>query len=164
MSDPSSLTILQNSIQERCDAISVNRDWPCRKGCDRCCRRLPAIPNFTFSEWRLVYGAYGRLAERVRREIRRRVALLPPVGPITCPFLDSDAALCRIYEARPVACRTYVFYRERGLGLFCREMQALDGQGEWDGVIWGNAATVEAKLDELGERKDMLEWFKFEGA
>jgi Fe-S-cluster containining protein len=83
---------------------------------------------------------------------------------MTCPFLDRMAERCLIYEVRPVACRTYGFYRDRDRGLFCREMQAQDERGDWDGVIWGNAAAVEAKLDELDERKDIDAWFASEGA
>ncbi len=164
MNSLAELTILQTSIQERCDSIAATRDWPCRTGCDRCCRRLAGVPNLTQPEWSPIFEAYGRLPELVQLQIRGRVALLPPDGPMTCPFLDRMAERCLIYEVRPVACRTYGFYRDRDRGLFCREMQAQDERGDWDGVIWGNAAAVEAKLDELDERKDIDAWFASEGA
>ena len=39
--------------------------------------------------------------------------------PAVCPMLDETASACRVYEYRPVACRTYGFYVQHDLGLYC---------------------------------------------
>ena len=43
-------------------------------------------------------------------------------------------------------------------------MQVRADQGEWDDVVWGNAASVDAQLKQLGEKKkDMKAWFAHQG-
>ena len=36
---------------------AAHPDWPCRKGCDDCCRSLAAVPTVTRAEWDLVNAA-----------------------------------------------------------------------------------------------------------
>ena len=46
------LNHLHSDIYDRVRAISEdNLDWPCRRGCDGCCRRLAEIPQLTMAEW-----------------------------------------------------------------------------------------------------------------
>ena len=46
---------LHSDIADRVRAISEdNLDWPCRRGCDGCCRRLAEIPRLTIFEWTLL--------------------------------------------------------------------------------------------------------------
>ena len=164
MPDTSPLRILHASIQQRCAAIAASHFWPCREGCGHCCRRLSGIPTVTLPEWQLLWTSYAQLTPTVREEIRRRLQHLAPPAPYTCPFLDLQADRCRVYESRPIACRTYGFYVDRGTGLYCREMLARAGQGEWDDVILGNAASVEASLLQWGEQKDLKQWFAYQDA
>ena len=49
------LNHLHSDIADRVRAISEdNLDWPCRRGCDGCCRRLAEIPQLTMAEWNLL--------------------------------------------------------------------------------------------------------------
>jgi Fe-S-cluster containining protein len=125
---------------------------------------LSGIPNWTGPEWNLIWEAYLGLSPTVREEVLVRVRSMGGTAPYVCPFLDLELDRCRIYEARPLVCRTYGFYVERDRGLYCREMQARAGQGEWADVVWGNQASVEAKLGEMGERQDVQRWFALQGA
>ena len=70
----------------------------------------------------------GRIAE----------ALLQSQGPYICPWLDRPSGRCLVYEARPLACRTYGFYVERGRGLYCHKIEKRVETGEMDAVVWGN--------------------------
>ena len=73
-----------------------------------------------------------------------------------CPLLDSDSGACLVYDARPVACRAYGFYAERGLVLGCARIEAI-ARAEPD-VMWGSWAAVERSMDELGEARDLADW------
>lgn len=153
---------LYRRVDARAGAISGSHDWwPCRKGCDHCCRHLAA--PLTVSEWELTFlwEAYQALAPEVRAEIRARVAALEGTGrPYTCPFLDRASGGCRVYAHRPLACRTYGFYVSRDLGAWCHFIQALlERHGEGD-IIWGNHDAMESTLERLsGPPLSVLQWF-----
>ena len=50
-----SINQLHSDIDDRVTAIiEDNLEWPCRKGCDGCCRRLAEIPQLTIAEWDLL--------------------------------------------------------------------------------------------------------------
>jgi uncharacterized protein len=102
-----------------------------------------------------------RLPEGERQQIGQRIAELGKVAarPITCPFLNRESGACRIYDVRPVACRTYGFYVEREGGLFCGTIQERVAQGAYDDVVWGNQASVDAELAQFGESVDLLSWW-----
>lgn len=141
------------AIQQRTSAIlAARQDWPCRKGCDHCCRTLAAIPELTRPEW-------DRLRHRIRelpRDVHERILALTPVRPVVCPLLDPESAACLVYEQRPVACRAYGFYQERELGLYCESIALGVGRGEFEGVVWGNYASVKPR----GESRDLLAWYR----
>jgi len=148
------LEVLQADVEARCGATrAAYPDWPCRKGCDRCCRSLAKVPEATAAEWQLVELSFGSLPADLRSEIERRIDDLRCQGaPFTCPFLDREAGDCLVYESRPIACRTYGYYVEREAGLYCGEIAALVQGGEADSVVWGNQCAIDARLDELGPR------------
>ena len=154
------LRLLQIEVELRCGStLAAQPDWPCRAGCDRCCRSLSRVPEATAEEWELVDRGLARLSERVRCGIDRRLSeLAAQSAPVTCPFLDDVAGNCLVYEERPIACRTYGFYVEREAGLYCREIEARVRRGELDSVVWGNQCAVDARLDELGPRIPLTEW------
>ena len=128
MSESSLLRILHSSIQARCSAIAGSNSWPCHDGCGRCCRRLSGIPDFSRAEWKLIWESYSRLPVRVREDVLLRVRSMAAPPPYTCPFLDLASESCRIYDSRPVLCRTYGFYRDRDQGQYCHEMQVRADQ------------------------------------
>lgn len=66
-------------------------------------------------------------------------------GPYVCPWLDRETGRCRVYEARPLPCRTYGFYVERDRGLYCHKIQKRVDAGEMAEVVWGNHEAVLAE-------------------
>ena len=73
-------------------------------------------------------------------------------------MLDEEAGACRIYDVRPIACRTYGFYAERGDVLGCFRIEAL-AKGSPD-IVWGNQASVQADLDANGPAKSLSHWLE----
>lgn len=146
---------IQNAVEQRVTAtLEVVPGWPCRKGCDQCCRSLAAQPRITAAEWELMRSAVLALP----REKLTRVRTLTDHRPIVCPLLDEQTGACAIYEVRPVACRTFGFYRERDRGLYCRIIEEQVNSGGLDDVVWGNQESVEAALTRLGESRRLGDW------
>jgi Fe-S-cluster containining protein len=157
------LDILCAEIDSRSrEIIREHGNWPCRRGCDECCRRLAAVPALCESEWRAVRSAYLSLPRDTREMIRRRIGELEGRdAPLTCPFLDGAAGTCLIYAARPIACRTYGFYVERDRGLYCGRILTMVDHGECETVVWGNQAAVDARLASgCGPERDLVTWFR----
>lgn len=163
----SSLRILQQRVERRVAEISGSKsDWPCRKGCDHCCRRLAAIPTLTLPEWVDLKNALPNLPAAQQTEIAIRIAILnapsPEPGSIVCPLLDLQSGTCLVYPVRPVACRTYGFYIERDKGLFCGMIQSRVDGGDLDDVIWGNGEAIDRELASLGDSRTLIEWTRAE--
>jgi uncharacterized protein len=155
------LVTIQETIDRRVSAILAERgDWPCRKGCDECCRKLAAIPLLSEMEWSLLEAGLRSLATETQMQVESRIRSLcdSPARPITCPFLDREAGSCLVYDSRPLACRTYGFYVERDLGLYCRQIESGVERGEFAGVVWGNQASIDAESAKLGPQRSLLEW------
>lgn len=154
---------LNRDIDARVQSIRATRaDWPCRKGCDGCCRRLADVPRLTAAEWQLLQeGLAALLAER-RREIAENVGAL--AGQhwrlVICPLLDRAAGECVVYTRRPVACRTYGFYVQRDFGLYCHDIETRVADGALVDVVWGNQDAVDRRLAGLGESRSLVEWFR----
>ncbi len=155
------LVELHRQIDSRAQEIAASQnDWPCRRGCDTCCRRLAELPRLARAEWNLIDAALASLPQRVKLEINARIRELnPSEGRYICPFLDRDAGSCLIYGHRPVECRTYGFYVERDRGLYCRQIEGRVNSGEFANVVWGNAAAIGARLETFGEKISLPEWF-----
>ena len=157
------LTQLHADIDARVQAIRESRpDWLCRRGCAACCHRLADIPQLTRPEWDLLQEGLEALPTGEREAIHHRVLALADQNsrPILCPMLDEAAGACRVYPHRPVACRTYGFFVERNLGLYCKDIEAQVERGELSMVIWGNQDRIARSLNELGEARDLTEWFQ----
>lgn len=141
---------IQEETRRRALAIErAHEGWPCRKGCADCCRQLAEPPRVTGAEWELLAAAIDRLPAEVRERIREGTGRV-------CPLLDQEAGACLVYEARPVACRAYGFYAERGKVLGCERIEAL-AEAEPD-VVWGNHTALEEDVRLLGEAAPLAEW------
>lgn len=122
-----SLRVLRDKIQQRTQAMNeTHGPWPCHAGCDACCHRLGAPPMLTAVEADAVWKAYRALPANTRAEARARVESLRPdaQGHYTCPLLDADRGRCLVYDARPLACRTYGFYAGRDGDYWCEQVDA----------------------------------------
>lgn len=160
MASRRSLTLLDAEIDARVsDTRSAHAYWPCKEGCDLCCRSLPRLPTITEPEWRRLRVAIERLDASTVERIRARLASAPERGPLTCPLLDPERGACLVYEARPIACRTYGYYAERDAGLHCeRVTRAIDEHGDGEAILWGNGEAILRELDEHGEASSLREW------
>jgi Fe-S-cluster containining protein len=137
---------IQQDVQSRVESIAaLHGNWPCRKGCDDCCRNLAREPRVSDEEWALISSALQALPAEVAEAAHQRMR--QPFERI-CPLLDRDAGACLIYEARPVVCRAYGFYAERGDVLGCGRIETV--ARETSEIIWGNHAALMTRLEELG--------------
>ncbi len=158
----SELTQLHQDIDSRVRGIRENQpDWLCGKGCDNCCKRLAEVPQLTATEWDLLREGLAALSPAHLTEIAGKIIALSQQTsrPIVCPLLDHDSGACPVYLQRPVACRTYGFYVQRDLGLYCRDIESLVAEGQLPDVVWGNHDAIDHRLGSLGESRPLTEWF-----
>ena len=149
---------IQEQVRARTEEIAAaHGDWPCRKGCDDCCRHLASVPRVTRDEWLLMEGAIGALSDETAVVLRQRIHdSAQKTRPVVCPLLDTDSGACLIYAARPVACRSYGFYAERDKVLGCHRIEKL--ARESPDVIWGNHESLEERLAQCGPALELSEW------
>lgn len=156
------LNQLHVEIEARVKSIRADHeDWLCRKGCDNCCRRLAAIPRLTAAEWACLREGLAELTSAQLETITQDIMELQqhPASPLVCPLLDKATGACLVYTRRPLACRTYGFYVQRGLGLYCKEIEARVARGEWATVVWGNQDALDRRLSGCGTVRALTEWF-----
>jgi Fe-S-cluster containining protein len=157
------LAQLHLDIETRVQSIrGEHPDWPCGKGCDRCCHRLAEVPQLTAEEWHLLQEGLTALPQERLAEVRRDLAALagPRSRPLLCPLLDQSTGACPVYAQRPVACRTYGFYVQRDKGLYCQEIESRVADGFLADVVWGNHEAIDHRLAGMGETRSLIEWFK----
>jgi Fe-S-cluster containining protein len=156
------LSRLHADIDARAASIRSDRpDWPCAKGCDVCCRRLADVPRLTATEWLLLQEGLAGLPSQRLDEITRNMAALAEqrARPVVCPLLDAASGACPVYAQRPVACRSYGFYVQRDLGLYCHDIELRVAAGGLADVVWGNHDAIDRQLAGLGEARALTAWF-----
>lgn len=139
--------------------IQGQAEWPCRRGCDDCCRSLAEPPRITGEEWALLADALDALDAR---DPARRRALaeafeerLSGRSLRVCPLLEGGA--CSVYAARPIACRTYGFYDARDGGRWCARIEERDRSG----LVLGNHDVLDQRLHATaGEGRSVLDWYR----
>ena len=156
------LHVLHADIDARVQHIrGAHPDWLCAKGCDACCRQLARLPQLTATEWQLLRPAIAALPINQLENIRRKMntSAEQTSAPVVCPLLDEASGACPVYAQRPIACRTYGFYVQRGIGLYCQEIKSVVDRGELADVVWGNQDAIERSLSGLGDTRALDEWF-----
>jgi Fe-S-cluster containining protein len=172
------LSELHAQIEERCRKVAETRPpWPCHRGCDSCCRNLAEAPRLVRAEWQRLERGLEELADDVRAEVETRLegVAAQEGGPVLCPFLDTEAGACRVYEHRPAACRTYGFYQDRDGGRYCHLVEAHvedDGPEDrnddraalrsvFEGIIWGSQPAIDQELERhLGPTIPLRRWWR----
>ena len=160
------LRVLHDQLDARVSTIAeAVPSWPCRRGCDHCCRSLAEAPRLTAAEWELFCEGLGALDADVRAEVQARLEALVDRGPAappwrgTCPLLDQAQGACLVYAHRPIACRAYGFYATRDGGLWCEAIEARVEAGDADGVVLGNHDALDRALEAAaGPSRSLLEW------
>jgi len=151
---------IEQSVRLRTDEIaSAHRDWPCRKGCDDCCRSLAGVPEISEAEWQRIAAALDALPPDTADLLRDRIANSRSAAvSVVCPLLDTASGACMVYEARPIACRAYGFYAERQYVLGCHRIEAVAQQRS--DIVWANHLVLEDRLRSLGATAPLADWLK----
>jgi Fe-S-cluster containining protein len=136
--------------------------WPCRRGCDHCCRHLACLPELVEVEWHDIETGIAALPPESRLQVETNLAELNhgARAPYACPLLDRQTGACHVYSHRPVACRTYGFYVQRGVGSYCSIIRDRVENGAYAQVVWGNHEAVDRHLDRFGPRIPMRDWLQ----
>jgi uncharacterized protein len=98
---------------------------------------------------------WNRIQPLLDDSLRGRIRLH---GGRLCPLLDLESGACTVYQARPIACRTYGFYADREAGLYCAQILERVEAGEYADVLWGNQERIDVEVDQLGVRRTLAEW------
>jgi len=156
------LVQLQLDVRRRTEeTAAAHGQWPCRKGCDDCCRQLAAAPRITHAEWLPLAAALDALPAEVAAAARHRIRESAGLRrPVVCPLLDTATGACLVYEARPIACRAYGFYAKRCEVLGCHRIETLSCESP--GVVWGNHVALEERIKALGPAADLAQWLDAE--
>ncbi|MBD1997718.1 YkgJ family cysteine cluster protein [Leptolyngbya sp. FACHB-541] len=147
---------LDERIESRVQAIRSERDWwPCRRGCDHCCRHLAHPPELSTAEWKRVDEAVAQLPNLEQVVVEQKIiALLQQIAEntlglsVVCPYLNEEGA-CRIYHARPIACRTYGFFVARDQDQYCQQVETEINQRGENAIVWGNAEAICHDLERM---------------
>ncbi len=164
LSVPLFLSALDQRIETRVRAIHrAHAWWPCRRGCDACCRSLGEMPHATRAEWDRLGQGLLALPDSVREEIGSRVLALaaaPRAQPVGCPFLDRAQGACLVYPHRLLACRAYGYCVSREDGRWCAPLQdELTARNEL--VMFGNFdAIMDQARAQGGTSISLLEWWQ----
>jgi Fe-S-cluster containining protein len=115
----------------------------------------------TPTEWELLRPALVALPPEQLENIRRKMDAVAGqnAAPVVCPLLYEASGACPVYAQRPVACRTYGFYVQRGIGLYCQEIKSGVDRGELAEVVWGNQDAIDRSLADSGETRALDAWF-----
>lgn len=148
---------LDAQIEARVQAIRASRNWwPCRRGCDFCCRHLAHPPEMSAAEWERVDVAVARLPASVQAAVEQRIEALQQQiveqtlsAAVICPYLDEQEGACRIYASRPIACRTYGFFVARDHDQYCDQIETEVNNRRDDAIVWGNAEAMRHDTERL---------------
>ena len=152
-----SLQDLDVQIEARVQAIRMDRDWwLCKRGCDHCCRHLAQPLELSPAEWERVDGAVSSLPAPIKAAVDQKIeSLLQQIGEqtissaVVCPYLDEVEGACRIYDDRPIACRTYGFFIARDHDQYCDQIETQVRDRGDAAIVWGNAEAIRHDIERL---------------
>ena len=104
-------------------------DIACHKGCDACCKRSSAVYVIQPEAFNMIDEIRKKATTEVGKQVLEQMKAHTSETEI-CPFLvDSE---CAVYDARPLACRTYYVH-----GTPCTQEEVahntrLDDMHQWD--------------------------------
>jgi Fe-S-cluster containining protein len=103
-----------------------------------------------------VDAAVAALPIPIQAMVQQRIeALLEQVveqGPgstVVCPYLDEQEGACRIYDSRPLACRTYGFFVTRDHNQYCEQIETEVNNRREEAIVWGNAEAIRHDLNRM---------------
>lgn len=156
------LAVLDARVEARAAATrAAHPSWPCAEGCDHCCRSLPSLPLVSEPEYDRLALAIDALPPEESAGVLARLRETPSGGPLVCPMLATESGACMVYDARPVACRSYGFYTERDAALCCSKVLDAVASFTDEGsppVIWGNGQALADDLSALGGARSLRAW------
>jgi Fe-S-cluster containining protein len=68
---------------------------------------------------------------------------------VVCPYLDEHEGACRIYDARPIACRTYGFFVARDHDQYCEQIETTVNDRGDTAIVWGHAEALRQDVARL---------------
>lgn len=164
--DEAKLAKIYAEIEQRVSAAQAARPvWPCKMGCDACCRRLAHPPKVTAVEWHHLKKGIQALPKHVFDEVEQKILALADRDEekrpfVTCPLLDEEIGACRVYAHRPAACRMYGFYVSRYNNQWCQQIEDLFQDGALDGVMLGNVSSMNRYIqNKFGEIRSIVFWW-----
>lgn len=140
--------------------------WPCKKGCDACCRQLANPPEFTAVEWHHLYQGIQTLPKAIQFEISQKIVALAHRDEaeqsfVVCPLLDEEKGSCRVYTHRPAACRMYGFYVSRHNNQWCQLIEDLYQAGDLEGAMLGNHTAMKRFIrQKFGDARSIVDWWQ----
>lgn len=160
-----SLDVLEDELARRAARTNEAHPWwPCRAGCDACCRRLADVPRVSAEEWARLEEGLAALAPDARDAAIARLDALAASPPregehVVCPLLEAASGMCLVYAHRPAACRSYGYYARRADVLACELVtRAVDAHPHAD-VVWGNHVALDEDLAKAcGEARPITAW------
>lgn len=157
------LVVLDAEVEVRTTQIRNDApDWPCRSGCADCCKSLGAPMLASPEEWRRLEAGLATLSEAARTQIEAGFDAMDETAlrgdPVVCPVLD-EADRCRLYEFRPLRCRTHGYYAGRAGGYWCDRIEARVEAGGAEGLIFGRHEALDRSAARaLGAPLSWSEW------
>ena len=61
---------------------------------------------------------------------------------VVCPYLDAQAAACRIDDARLLACRRYGFFVARDQNQYCKQIETEVNDCSDAAIVWSHAEAL----------------------